>query len=167
MTVRVLADLRSPVLLLDSRSVLVSATCLEGGRHPFLRTYGTNLPNSLTSVAPDRPWLSPPRIPVSVLGTDTTLAFSRVPGWLTLRYLTVRPLPAITASTGFDDSTGREPSVSDPETSAFTVWWHRNINLLPCFDSLELRRVLGPANPRLISIAEEPLSVWPSGFAPD
>lgn len=75
-TVRVLADLRSPVLLLDSWSVRVAAACPIEGRHPLLRTYGTNLPNSLTSVVPDRPWLSPPRTPVSDLGTDRVRLFT-------------------------------------------------------------------------------------------
>src|SRR6056297_2470490 len=48
------------MLLLDSWSARVTATCSVKSRHPLSRTYGTNLPNSLTSVDPDRPWLSPP-----------------------------------------------------------------------------------------------------------
>ena len=35
------------------------------------------------------------------------------------------------------------------------------------FETLELRRLLGPANPRLTNSAEEPLPFRPSGFSPD
>ena len=43
---------------------------------------------------------------------------------------------------------------------------HTGTEILICFPfvSFELRADLGPANPQLISIAEEPLLVRPSGF---
>ena len=46
---------------------------------------------------------------------------------------------------------------------------HTGIGILTYFPFvvLDLRYDLGPANPQLISIAEEPLLVRPSGFSPD
>src|SRR5581483_2987380 len=68
---------------LNSRSALVTATSHFRGWHPLSRSYGANLPSSLTNVKPDTPRPSQPGAPVSVLGTDTTVAlnnFSRAPG---------------------------------------------------------------------------------------
>jgi len=56
---------------LNSRSALVTATSHSRGWHPFSRSYGANLPSSLTNVKPDTPRPSQPGAPVSVLGTDT------------------------------------------------------------------------------------------------
>jgi len=56
---------------LNSRSALVTATSHFRGWHPFSRSYGANLPSSLTNVKPDTPRPSQPGAPVSVLGTDT------------------------------------------------------------------------------------------------
>lgn len=68
---------------------------------------------------------------MSDLGTDVVLAFSRALGWSELLYLDIRPLRAITASTDFDDSTGRRPGSDDPKASAFTAQQHWNINQFP------------------------------------
>ena len=131
-----------------------------------MRTYGTNLPNSLTSVGPDRPWLSPPQEPVSDLGTDTVLAVSRAPGWTELPCCAVRPLRAVTASTGFDASTGRSPARLTLRRRLSLYGGTGILTRFP-FDQLELRLVLGPANPQLTNSAEEPFPVRPSGFLPD
>src|SRR5438067_11230616 len=56
---------------LNSRSALVTATSHSRGWHPLSRSYGANLPSSLTNVKPDTPRPSQPGAPVSVLGTDT------------------------------------------------------------------------------------------------
>ena len=56
---------------LNSRSALVTATSHFRGWHPLSRSYGANLPSSLTNVNPDTPWPSQPGAPVSDLGTDT------------------------------------------------------------------------------------------------
>ena len=164
-TVRVLADLRSPVLLLDSRSAQDTATCPVRGRHSLLRTYGTNLPNSLTSVVPTgRALLWQSTCVGSRYGHHAP--FSRAPGNIDSRYLEFRSLPAVTASTSFLDSTGRRPSSMVPEAS---VSMHDGAGILTSypFDSCELRGALGSTNPWLIDSAKEPLLFWPSGFTPD
>lgn len=103
---------------------------------------------------------------MSDLGTINTLTFSRAPGTIDLRYLNIHPLPAITASTDFDDSTGRKPGSMFPEASALNGVSTGILTSFPVVP-LELRWDLGSANPQLISIAEEPLLVRSSGFTPD
>ena len=68
---------------------------------------------------------------MSDLGTVRMLAFSRAPDTVDFRYLRLRPLPAITASTEFPDSTGRKPSSTVSKASAFTAYEHWNINQFP------------------------------------
>ena len=103
---------------------------------------------------------------MSDLGTVIALAVSRARGGVDLRCFEVRSLRAVTASTSFFDSTGRVPGSTVPQALAFGGRWHRNINLFSV-DQFGLRVVLGPANPRVTSSAEEPLLLWPSGFSPD
>ena len=66
------------MFLVNSRHPLVSATfrCYGGqaptsrnGRHTFFRSYGVNLPSSLTTCFSQAPWYSLPCPPVSVCGT--------------------------------------------------------------------------------------------------
>ena len=165
MTVRVLADLRSPVLLLDSRSAQDTATCPAWGRHSLLRTYGTNLPNSLTSVLPTgRALLWQSTCVGSRYGHRAP--FSRALGNIDFRCLELRSLPAVTASTSFLDSTGRRPGSMVPKAS---VSLHDGAGILTScpFDPCELRGTLGSTNPWLTNSAKEPLLFWPSGFTPD
>ena len=56
------------MFLLNSCLGLFTAACLR--RHPFLRTYGVNLPSSLTTLLPLVLGFSP-HLPVSVCGTGT------------------------------------------------------------------------------------------------
>jgi len=58
------------MFLVNSRSSLVTETSHHRGWHPFFRSYGANLPNSLAWINADTPWASHPGAPVSVLGTD-------------------------------------------------------------------------------------------------
>ena len=106
------------------------------------------------------------RAPVSDLGTDIVLVVSRALCTAEFPYLTFRSLPAVTASTRFHDSTGRRPGSAVHTALTFVARWHWNINQFPV-DVVELRYVLGPANPRLIGSAEEPLLIRPSRFSPD
>jgi hypothetical protein len=161
-TVRVLADLRSPMLLLHSRSVRVTATCSVKSRHPFFRRYGTNLPNSLTPVAPDGPSLSPGEH-LCRISVRSPCAVSRALGTSDLRCVVLRSLRAVTASTIFHDSTGRWPRSLFPKALAELHGGTGILTSFPVVVPVELRWDLGPANPRLIGSAEEPLLVRPSG----
>ncbi len=66
-----------PVFLLNSCLCLFSATCFR--RHPLSRSYGVNLPSSLTAILPSALGFSP-HLPVSVCGTGTT-SLSRCFSW--------------------------------------------------------------------------------------
>jgi len=75
--IRCLSASQRPVFLLNSRSSLFVATPTNPARysavlpgHPFSRSYGVNLPSSLTRVL-SRALGSSPRLPVSVCGTVT------------------------------------------------------------------------------------------------
>ena len=66
------------MFLLNSRSALVTATSLR--RHPFSRSYGVNLPSSLTRVLSNT-LVSSTCLPVSVCGTGSQiLTFSGFSG---------------------------------------------------------------------------------------
>ena len=65
------------MFLLNSCLGLFSAACSR--RHPFSRTYGVNLPSSLTAILPPALGFSP-HLPVSVCGTGTT-SLSRCFSW--------------------------------------------------------------------------------------
>ena len=70
-----------PVFLLNSCLGQFSATCLR--RHPFSRSYGVILPNSLTMLLPSALGFSP-HPPVSVYGTGTHYTIAAFLGtWLT------------------------------------------------------------------------------------
>lgn len=136
------------------------------GRHPLSRTYGTNLPNSLTSVDPDRPWLSKPehlcRISVRMLcssfhGPQVESSFPLSPF---VRFLPLR-LPRI--------STIRPDESPARYTPRRRLLLHNSTGILTSFPFVlfELREDLGPTNPRLNGSAEEPLLLRSSGFAPD
>src|SRR5215472_3894909 len=58
------------MFLLNSRSSLVTATRDLRLWHPFSRSYGADLPNSLAQILADTPWASHPGAPVSDLGTS-------------------------------------------------------------------------------------------------
>ena len=103
---------------------------------------------------------------MSDLGTDITLAVSRAPGNTDFRYLMIRPLRAITASTEFHDSTGRLPGSMVPKALALSGDGTGILTSFPVVH-FELRMDLGPTNPRLIDSAEEPLLVRSSRFSPD
>src|SRR5437762_2656055 len=158
---------------LNSRGSLVTATSRSRGWHPLYRRYGANLPNSLAWIFADTPWASHPGAPVSVLGTvariDPNALFTGTTDERkALRpYSRVHPLLAITALRGLrrliarlDDSACRDASDVGQGSARC-----RNINLLP-FRVLRLGEHLGPTNPRLTSIAEEPWPLRRCGFSP-
>ena len=103
---------------------------------------------------------------MSDLGTDIALAFSRALGTNEFLYLGLHSLRAMTASTGFSDSTGRLPGSLFPTASALSGNGTGILTSFP-FVSFELRADLGSTNPRLIGSAEEPLLIRSSRFSPD
>ncbi len=77
--IRHLSILQRPVFLLNSRLGLFSATYSH--KHPLFRSYGVNLPSSLTTLLP-LALESSSYLPVSVCGTgssDIPVTFSRLP----------------------------------------------------------------------------------------
>ncbi len=77
------------------KQLLVPILCgLPDGRHPFSRSYGVNLPSSLTVILPSALGFSP-HLPVSVCGTGTT-SLSRCFSWKhEIRYFgSVEPSPS-------------------------------------------------------------------------
>ena len=131
------------------------------------------MPNSLAKIISTTPWASHPGAPVSVLGTVTRVApasFSRAPGNRPLEVHLrshFHPLLAITALQRLWCSR-REITLlglSRYVRSWTKTMWCRNINPLP-FRISRLRKPLGPTNPRLTNIAEEPLPFRRMGFQP-
>ena len=75
--IRHLSVSQRPVFLLNSRLGLFTAASFQ--RHPFFRSYGVNMPSSLTTLLPLALGFSP-HLPVSVCGTGAFLVpytFSR------------------------------------------------------------------------------------------
>lgn len=119
--VQTLSGLRGPMFLLNSQAPLGTATCgprviPQDRRHPFSRSYGANLPSSLTRVIPQTPWASHPGAPVSVLGTgagNRSHPFSRAPGvggrLLTEPHSRLQPLLTITVLRGLHRLAGSRP----------------------------------------------------------
>jgi hypothetical protein len=84
--------LQRPVFLLNSRPALFSAAHVLGG-HPFSRSYGVNVPSSLTTYHPSALEYSS-RPPVSVCGTDT-LQLLRGFSWQTNRRICLSGPPLL------------------------------------------------------------------------
>lgn len=114
------------------------------------------MPNSLTSVVPDRPRLSLPEHLCRILVRTSCSSFhgpqidSSFPIPPFVRFLPLR-LPRT-----WTVRPGDGPARATPRRRLSLHDGTRILTRFP-FDPLELRRDLGPANPRLISIAEEPL----------
>ena len=162
------------MFLLNSRSPLVTATSRSHGWHPFNQGNGAILPNSLAWVVPSRLGLLTQghlcrfsvrsRVWPHVLfhghagsaEADLRSASSRIQPFLTMTVL--RGLRRLNTATAVLDL---------PE--CVRTWAERprcrNINLLP-FRRLRLRGVLGPTNPRLMNIVEEPWPFRRMGFSP-
>jgi hypothetical protein len=160
---------------LNSRSALVTATSHSRGWHPLSRSYGANLPSSLTNVMPDTPRPSQPGAPVSVLGTDTNDGSIRffTGTWHHRNPPEGRPFGTCTGSHHDDSPRCYSLGHGDNRAPAIHMRYRidrvvRGAGILTCFPfaRLPLRAGLGPTNPRLTIIAEE---TWPfrrCGFSP-
>ena len=119
--------------------ILCGSCCQE---HPFLLTYGINLPSSLTTLLPIALGFSP-HLPVSVCGTGTFVldsGFSRQCG---IRHFgTLISLPITSSNHPAYFTTGLSTSLGPAIPAAGTTYppaspllsnehrWYRNINLL-------------------------------------
>jgi hypothetical protein len=114
---------------------------LPFGRHPLFRSYGVNLPSSLTIILPLVLGFSP-HLPVSVCGTGT-IVLDRSFSWQCgTRYLSSRALPHHTSSlikriflSNLTKCLDTHPIVCTSYPSASLhfsseLWWYRNINRL-------------------------------------
>jgi hypothetical protein len=134
------------------------------------------LPSSLARVSPQTPWAAHPGAPVSVLGTGagdpSRPPFHGPQGSAEPAYAghsPLRPLLAITALQGLRVVSRVAPVRGPPVRLPRGVGgralrcreaYPRGTGILTCFPfpGTELRPRLGPANPRLTTIAGEP---WP------
>ena len=123
------------MFLLDSRSLLMSEICPLQGRHPFSRTYGANLPISLSSVVPTRLGLLSQRYLCRISVRSVVSPFHGLRDLADFRtYAFVRFSP-LRHSTDFGAWTGRMSRSTYPKASAFGDDRYRNINLFPFLPS--------------------------------
>ena len=153
------------MFLLNSRSPLVTATSSPQSWHPFSRSYGAILPSSFAV-------LYPSHLRLLTLGTCVSsryghlCGFSRDPGLIRLSLTSSR----VSHRNGspIDYRTLRHPMTGMHELARAVTRFaegHTNINAFP-FRTSRLRMSLGPANPRLMNIAEEPWPLRWCGFSP-
>ena len=153
------------MFLLNSRSPLVTATSLSQGWHPFSRSYGAILPSSLAVVFPSH-------LRLLTLGTCVSSRYGHLCGFSRDQGLIRLSLTSSRSShhdgSPIDYRTLRHSMTEVHELAlAVTIIAERltNINAFP-FRISRLRISLGPANPRLTIIAEEPLPLRWYGFSP-
>jgi hypothetical protein len=162
------------MFLLNSRSSLVTATRSPQIWHPFSRSYGANLPNSLTRILADTPWASHPGAPVSVLGTSPRCHPQLFTGHphceKSPRGVLIELPPDLTMTVlpgaSFDQWAGVCPqslAAGFPE-DALTLG-SQNINCVS-FRECRLRTRLGSTNPRRMNVAVEPWPLRRTGFSP-
>ena len=153
------------MFLLNSRSPLVTATSLSLSWHSFSRSYRAILPSSFAVLCPSHLRLLTQghlcqfsvRSPLRLFTGPWPHSSSLTPSRSSHRY-----------GSPIDYRTLRHSMTEVHELAlAVTIIAERltNINAIP-FRSSRLRLTLGPANPRLKNIAEEPLPLRWYGFSP-
>ena len=110
-------------------------------RHPFSRSYGANLPISLSQISSVTPWPSQPGAPVSDLGTIIQLPFHGLLGSADLRHHSLPRFSPLRHSTGLSCLNGATTPLGLPGSVGFSAGWYRNINLFP-FRACRLRTAL-------------------------
>ena len=153
------------MFLLNSRSPLVTATSLSLSWHSFSRSYRAILPSSFAVLCPSH---------LRLLTQGHLCQFSvRSP----LRLFTgpwphssFAPAFSIFSPLRFSDrlsnaSTPHDRRARTSPSRHHIAEGHTNINAFP-FRTSRLRMSLGPANPRLMNIAEEPWPLRWCGFSP-
>jgi hypothetical protein len=162
------------MFLLNSRSSPVTATRPLRVWHPFSRSYGANLPNSLARILADTSWASHPGAPVSDLGTSRRcrpLLFTDRPGWPKLPRGSPDLLPSVLTMTVLPEATEDKQAGVCPldlpagkDEDALTCG-SQNINCAS-FRVCRLRTRLGSTNPRLMVVAVEPWPLRRTGLSP-
>jgi hypothetical protein len=162
------------MFLLNSRSSLVTATRHLRVWHPFSRSYGADLPNSLARILADTPWASHPGAPVSVLGTSRRCRprlFRGQPDREKSPCGVPSPLPPVLTMTVLPRATESQWAGIRPLSlpvgfleDALTCG-SRNIDRVS-FREFRLRTHLGSTNPRRMIVAVEPWPLRRTGFSP-
>jgi hypothetical protein len=162
------------MFLLNSRSSLVTATRPLQVWHPFSRSYGADLPNSLARILADTPWASHPGAPVSVLGTSPRCRprlFTDRPHWKESPRGNPIPLPPVLTMTVLPGATEeRSTGMCPPSLAAgfledALTLGSQNINCVSVREC-RLRTRLGSTNPRRMIVAVEPWPLRRTGFSP-
>ena len=153
------------MFLLNSRSPLVTATSLSLSWHSFSRSYRAILPSSFAVLCPSHLRLLTQghlcqfsvRSPLRLFTGPWPHSSSLTPSRSSHRY-----------GSPIDYRTLRHPMTGMHELARAVTRFaegHTNINAFP-FRTSRLRMSLGPANPRLMNIAEEPWPLRWCGFSP-
>ena len=153
------------MFLLNSRSPLVTATSSSQSWHPFSRSYGAILPSSFAV-------LYPSHLRLLTLGTCVSSRYGHLYGFSwdpgIIRLLLTPSRSSHHYGSPIDYRTLRHPMTGMHELARAVTRFaegHTNINAFP-FRTSRLRMSLGPANPRLMNIAEEPWPLRWCGFSP-
>ena len=153
------------MFILNSRSPLVTATSLSLSWHSFSRSYRAILPSSFAVLCPSH-------LRLLTLGTCVSSRYGHLYGFSWDPGI-IRLLLTPSRSSHHDGSpigyrTLRHPMTGMHELARAVTRFaegHTNINAFP-FRTSRLRMSLGPANPRLMNIAEEPWPLRWCGFSP-
>ena len=153
------------MFLLNSRSPLVTATSLSLSWHSFSRSYRAILPSSFAVLCPSH-------LRLLTLGTCVSSRYGHLYGFSwdpgIIRLLLTPSRSSHHDGSPIDYRTLRHSMTEVHELAlAVTIIAERltNINAFP-IRTFRLRMPLGPANPRLKNIAEEPLPLRWCGFSP-
>ncbi len=153
------------MFLLNSRSPLVTATSLSLSWHSFSRSYRAILPSSFAVLCPSH-------LRLLTLGTCVSSRYGHLYGFSwdlgIIRLLLTPSRSSHHYGSPIDYRTLRHPMTGVHELAravTIVVEGHTNINAFP-IRTFRLRMPLGPANPRLKNIAEEPLPLRWCGFSP-
>ena len=153
------------MFLLNSRSPLVTATSLSLSWHSFSRSYRAILPSSFAVLCPSH-------LRLLTLGTCVSSRYGHLYGFSwdlgIIRLLLTPSRSSHHYGSPIDYRTLRHPMTGMHELARAVTRFaegHTNINAFP-FRTSRLRMSLGPANPRLMNIAEEPWPLRWCGFSP-
>ena len=154
------------MFLLNSRSPLVTATSFSRSWHSFSRSYRAILPSSFAVLCPSH-------LRLLTLGTCVSSRYGHLYGFSwdlgIIRRLTLLRLLNLLTMTVLRSIRTLRHSMTEVHELAqavtIIVEGHTNINAFP-IRTFRLRMPLGPANPRLKNIAEEPLPLRWCGFSP-